>query len=92
VNALERATEWLLVALGDRPAEALAGATPYLRLFALAQGGTGLAKKALATRAQADLATARFHAECIATEAPALALTVMEGAGAVADAAAVFAA
>jgi alkylation response protein AidB-like acyl-CoA dehydrogenase len=92
VDALERATEWMLATLASSPADALAGATPYLRLFALAQGGTGLAKKALATGWQADLATARFHAECIATEAPALALTVMEGAGAVADAAAVFAA
>ncbi|MCO5092442.1 acyl-CoA dehydrogenase [Bosea sp. (in: a-proteobacteria)] len=89
VEALERATEWLLAA--GLP-EVLAGATPYLKLFALAEGGTGLARKALATRSQADLATARFHAECLATEAPALALTVMEGAGAVTDAAAVFSA
>jgi len=96
VDALERATEWMLGALGGKPADALAGATPYLKLFALAQGGTGLAKKALATRSEAegtaDLATARFYAECIATEAPALELAVTEGAGAIADAAAVFAA
>ncbi len=96
VDALERATEWMLGAIGNKPADALAGATPYLKLFALAQGGTGLAKKALATRSEAegtaDLATARFYAECIATEAPALELAVTEGAGAIADAAAVFAA
>ena len=96
VDSLERATEWMLGALGGKPADALAGATPYLKLFALAQGGTGLAKKALATRSEvegtADLATARFYAECIATEAPALELAVTEGAGAIADAAAVFAA
>jgi hypothetical protein len=96
VDALERATEWMLGAIGSKPADALAGATPYLKLFALAQGGTGLAKKALATRSEAegtaDLATARFYAECIATEAPALELAVTEGAGAIADAAAVFAA
>ncbi len=96
VDALERATEWMLATLGSKPADALAGATPYLKLFALAQGGTGLAKKALATRSEAegtaDLATARFYAECIATEAPALELAVTEGAGAIADAAAVFAA
>jgi alkylation response protein AidB-like acyl-CoA dehydrogenase len=96
VDALEHATEWMLGALGGKPADALAGATPYLKLFALAQGGTGLAKKALATRSEAegtaDLATARFYAECIATEAPALELAVTEGAGAIADAAAVFAA
>ncbi|MCA0417845.1 MAG: acyl-CoA dehydrogenase [Proteobacteria bacterium] len=96
VDSLEKATEWMLGALGSKPADALAGATPYLKLFALAQGGTGLAKKALATRSEADgtadLATARFYAECIATEAPALELAVTEGAGAIADAAAVFAA
>ncbi|MCR4521426.1 MULTISPECIES: acyl-CoA dehydrogenase [Bosea] len=96
VDSLEKATEWMLGALGGKPADALAGATPYLKLFALAQGGTGLAKKALATRSgaegAADLATARFYAECIATEAPALELAVTEGAGAIADAAAVFAA
>ncbi len=96
VDSLECATEWMLGALGGKPADALAGATPYLKLFALAQGGTGLAKKALATRSEAegtaDLATARFYAECIATEAPALELAVTEGAGAIADAAAVFAA
>jgi len=96
VDALERATDWMLATLGNSQADALAGATPYLKLFALAQGGTGLAKKALATRSEpdsaADLATARFFAECIATEAPALELAVTEGAGAIADAAAVFAA
>ncbi len=96
VDALERATEWMLATLGTSQADALAGATPYLKLFALAQGGTGLAKKALATRSEAegtgDLATARFYAEYLATEAPALELTVTEGAGAIADAAAVFAA
>ncbi len=96
VDALERATDWMLATLGTSQADALAGATPYLKLFALAQGGTGLAKKALATRSEpdsaADLATARFFAECVATEAPALELAVTEGAGAIADAAAVFAA
>jgi len=96
VDALERATEWMLATLGSSQADALAGATPYLKLFALAQGGTGLAKKALATRAEAegtgDLATARFYAEYLAPEAPALELVVTEGAGAIADAAAVFAA
>lgn len=96
VDALERATQWMLATMGERQGDALAGATPYLKLFALAQGGTGLARKALATRAEdhasGDLATARFFAEILATEAPALELAVTEGAGAVEDAAAVFAA
>ena len=71
-------------------------ATPYLKLFALAQGGTGLARKALGLRGEdagaAALATARFFAEHNAAEAPGLELAVTEGAGAVADSAAVFAA
>lgn len=96
VDALERATEWMLSALASRPAEALAGATLYLKLFALAQGGTGLAKKALALRSEANgpaaVATARFYAEQAVTEAPALEKAVTEGAGAVALAETVFAA
>lgn len=96
VDSLERATDWMLATMGGRQADALAGATPYLKLFALAQGGTGLAKKALAMRSEdggpSALATARFYAEHAVTEAPALELAVTEGAGAVEDAAAVFAA
>jgi hypothetical protein len=96
VDALERATQWLLATMGSDQAAALAGATPYLKLFALAQGGTGLARKALALRSEeggaAALATARFFAEHQAGEAVALELAVTEGAGAVADSAAVFAA
>ena len=96
VEALSRATDWMLATMGGSQAEVLAGATPYLRLFALAQGGTGLAKKALALRAgdggQAAVATARFFAEQHAVDAPGLARAVTEGAGAVAAADAVFAA
>jgi len=96
IDALERATQWLLATMGPKQADALAGATPYLKLFALAQGGTGLAKKALAMRSEengaAALATARFYAEHAVPEAQALELAVTEGAGAVEDAAAVFAA
>jgi alkylation response protein AidB-like acyl-CoA dehydrogenase len=96
VDALDRATRWMLATMGTRQGEALAGATPYLKLFALAQGGTGLAKKALAMGTEKDgaaaLATARFFAEHLATEAPALELAVTEGAGALEDADAVFAA
>lgn len=96
VDSLERATQWMLATMGVDQASALAGATPYLKLFALAQGGTGLAKKALGLRGEdagaAALATARFFAEHNAAEAPGLELAVTEGAGAVEDSAAVFAA
>src|SRR5262249_4710338 len=39
VDSLERATHWLFGSQRNDPDAALAGATPYLRLFALAAGG-----------------------------------------------------
>jgi acyl-CoA dehydrogenase len=50
VDSLERTTEWMLKTLVASPAEAMAGATPYLRLFGLAAGGAYLAEAALASR------------------------------------------
>ncbi|MGL5362264.1 MAG: acyl-CoA dehydrogenase family protein [Bosea sp. (in: a-proteobacteria)] len=102
VDALDRATTWMQNAISSKPDDALASATAYLKLFALAQGGTALATKALAARAfmdEADAAdetnaarviTARFFAEHLASEATSLELTVTEGAGAISEAAAVF--
>jgi alkylation response protein AidB-like acyl-CoA dehydrogenase len=92
--ALERASEHLLRALGPNPAAALAGATPYLKLFGLAAGGAYLADIALAARAAAAkgdtdplhparIATARFFAENIAPAAGGLADTVIDGGDAV---------
>ncbi|MFO1149142.1 MAG: acyl-CoA dehydrogenase [Alsobacter sp.] len=99
VVALERATAFMRQALAGRPAEALAGATPYLRLFGLALGGVSLAEEALAALGGDDtpairrrIAVARFFAEHLATEAPALERTVVEGSQAVEAAASVFAA
>ena len=84
VDALERATAFLH---GAGPVELLAGATPYLRLFALARGGTSLAAMALAAHRSPDtghaahITIARFFAENLAVAAPGLELTVTEGAG-----------
>jgi butyryl-CoA dehydrogenase len=99
VASLERATAYLQAAMGSRPDDALAGATPYLKLFGLTQGGVCLAEEALAALSAAEdnpagatrIAVARFFAEQLATEAPALEHTVIDGAGAVEAAAAVFA-
>jgi acyl-CoA dehydrogenase len=88
-DSLAGATDWLLAALGTAPDAALAGATTYLRLFASAAGGCMLAAEALAAARQADnggadkagrIAIARFFAEHIAAQAPALARVVTEGA------------
>jgi alkylation response protein AidB-like acyl-CoA dehydrogenase len=86
VDSLDQATQWLLARLGSEPEAALAGATPYLRLFGLATGGCLLADEALAALRigtagpSAHLATARFFAENLATTAPGLAASVIEGA------------
>jgi len=93
VDSLDRATTWLLATLGKSPDAALAGATPYLRLFASAAGGCALAEEALAGKRSEDMhaaeriALARFFAENIAVQAGGLESTVTEGADSVSDAA-----
>src|SRR6266849_890140 len=93
-DSLAQATEWILAALATEPDAALAGATTYLRLFASAAGGCMLAEEALAAARQggaagdgADrpgrIAIARFFAENLAVQAPALARIVTQGADAV---------
>ncbi len=47
VDALDRATQWMLANVESNTDAALAGATPYLRLFGLAAGGCMLADEAL---------------------------------------------
>jgi acyl-CoA dehydrogenase len=91
VDSLERATTWLLGTLGKSPDAALAGATPYLRLFAAAAGGCALAEEALAgirlndADAAGRAALARFFAENIAVQARGLETTVTEGADSVSN-------
>jgi alkylation response protein AidB-like acyl-CoA dehydrogenase len=102
VDAFAAATRKMLDWLGEDQAKALAGATPYLRLFARAAGGAYLAKAALAAhrartegesdpRLAARIALARFFAENLATEARGLSESVTGGAGAVLEAEAVLA-
>jgi len=98
IESLDRATSHLLQAVSSNAqGEALAGATPYLRLFALAQGGAALAEMALAANAQAAagdgdpahagrIALCRFFAENIAIGAKGLEDTVLGGAGFLQDA------
>jgi len=93
-EALERATHWLLGSQRNDLAAALAGATPYLRLFALAAGGALLAEEALAAvrlggngaDAGGRIALARFFAENLAVGAESLERTVVEAADSVNDA------
>jgi len=94
LDALEHATQFIIDALKNAPDDALAGATPYLRLFGLARGGTALADTALAAHrlaadgdsdpAHADrINTARFFAENIVTAAGGLEMTVVAGAASI---------
>jgi acyl-CoA dehydrogenase len=98
VDSLDRATSFMLKALaGNRQEDALAGATPYLRLFGLAQGGAALAKGALAANAVAKagatdpahaarVALCRFFAENLVPAARGLEEAVVSGASFVEDA------
>lgn len=87
--ALDRTSRWLLERLATAPNDALAGATPYLRLFGSTLGGAMLANEALAARdtgltdAPRYVALARFFAETFAVQAPSLEKTVTDSAEAV---------
>lgn len=91
VGSLERTSKWLLQRLASSPNDALAGATPYLRLFGSTLGGCKLAEEALAAHdageefgdASRYVTLARFFAETVAVQAPALERTVIDGADAV---------
>jgi len=85
--SLDRASRWLLERVTSAPNDALAGATPYLRLFGSTLGGCWLAGEALAARADGDgeryVALARFFAENISVQAVSLEKTVTDSAEAV---------
>ena len=91
LGSLDRTSRWLLERLASAPNDALAGATPYLRLFGSALGGCMLAGEALAARnlaggagdAVRHVTLARFFAENISVQAPSLERTVMDSADAV---------
>ncbi|HEY0219078.1 MAG TPA: acyl-CoA dehydrogenase [Afipia sp.] len=88
LNAVERTSKWLLEKITSAPNDALAGATPYLRLVSSATGGCLLAREALAAYsdeafqndASRYVALARFFAENIAVQAGALERSVIDGA------------
>ncbi len=87
--SLERTSRWLLERVTSAPNDALAGATPYLRLFGSTLGGCMLAGEALAARSLGEgdssryVTLARFFAENISVQAGSLERTVMDSAEAV---------
>src|SRR5271169_6583906 len=87
LSSLDRTSQWLLERVASAPNDALAGATPYLRLFGSALGGCMLAGEALAARSlgeaggdpQRYVALARFFAENISVQAASLEKSVTDG-------------
>ncbi len=75
VEAFAAASAFLLK---SEPQQALAGATPYLRLFGLTRGATLLIKGAACGEAK-RVAVARFFADNLVVAAPGLARAVMAG-------------
>jgi alkylation response protein AidB-like acyl-CoA dehydrogenase len=92
VAALRDATDWLLANGLTNPVDALAGATPYLRLFGIVTGGWLLARSAVAACEllasgdgdpaflQAKVTTARFYATQLLPAARGLVPAVTAGA------------
>jgi hypothetical protein len=86
VQALKEASAFIQQALKQDPNIALAGATPYLRLFALARGGTLLNKAADRAKKNNDPHSirretiAKFFSRNIVNCAPALAKSIIHGA------------
>jgi len=86
LDELSRASDWLVDALKTDRDTALAGATPYLRLFGLASGAGFLAQGALASSkadgagAKNRILLARFFAENLLPEAGALRRAITSGA------------
>jgi alkylation response protein AidB-like acyl-CoA dehydrogenase len=87
-DALEESTRLMLDWAAADPYSALAGASPYLRLFGLTLGGACLAKAGLAAEALAEggdrgelgrVGLARFFAEKLAVAAPGLARAIASG-------------
>jgi 3-(methylthio)propanoyl-CoA dehydrogenase len=83
-------TKWMMEEGLADPRNALAGATPYLRMFSLVTAGWLMARQGLAAKslldedasdefAQAKLVTARFFAEQILPAVNGLAVPVMAG-------------
>ncbi|HEY3140623.1 MAG TPA: acyl-CoA dehydrogenase [Acidimicrobiales bacterium] len=89
-RVLKEATDWLMAnGLAD-PANALAGATPYLRMSGIVTGGWLLARSALAARELLDagatdvlleqkIVTARFYCDQLLPQAAGLTAAVTAG-------------
>jgi alkylation response protein AidB-like acyl-CoA dehydrogenase len=88
IAAVREATDWLLAKGLERPQDALAGASPYLRLWGTVLGGWFMARQALAARDGAEgdpflaakVVTARYYIEQVLPLARSLVPAVTAGA------------
>jgi alkylation response protein AidB-like acyl-CoA dehydrogenase len=82
VAALREATSWIITHGATEPNDALAAATPYLRMFGIVAGGWVMARQAIAAErvGQHDkLATARFYLSELLPQAKGLLGAVTAG-------------
>jgi len=94
-QAVARSVDWLLENFGSDVRAASAAAVPFLRLMGIVAGGWQMARAALVAEQRlaggegdkgfyaAKIATARFYADQLLVQAPALAATVTSGAAGV---------
>jgi hypothetical protein len=86
VKAVEECVDFIVAA--KDPREQFAGAVPFLKLMGIVAGGWQMARAALAAAKgtgdesfdKAKIATARFYADHVLVQAPALRNTVIDGA------------
>ncbi|MBL8397330.1 MAG: acyl-CoA dehydrogenase C-terminal domain-containing protein [Candidatus Accumulibacter sp.] len=91
IDAVERAADWLVTTYGKDVRAASAGAVPFLKLLGTVAGGWMMARSALAAQARIDggssdpfypakIATARFYADHVLSQADGLASSIVDGA------------
>ena len=95
LTAAEECVSWMVITYGNDIRAAHAGAVPFLKLMGIVCGGWQLARSALVAQQrlsegkgdksfyEAKIKTARFYADHVLTQAPALRNTVVHGAAAV---------
>lgn len=94
IDALEKATDWIVDTYQNAPETALAGAVPYLRLMGITVGGWLMVRSLEVVQKNHDtypafadrkLASVRYYARYILIEANGLASAVMDGSSAITD-------
>jgi acyl-CoA dehydrogenase len=95
LTAVEECVSWMVITYGNDVRAAHAGAVPFLKLMGIVCGGWQLARSALIAQQrlsegrgdkafyEAKIKTARFYADHVLTQGPALRNTIVHGAAGV---------